>query len=115
MTEVHYARELAYLDAFLSGLVPVTVVSVEEEGSGGIAAGPGQGSVTVRVNATRGAYKRGEVIPGNKACNVVPRDHHRYARGHSRINVNYRWSPNRVAEIDSSEFRVANATTQHSV
>jgi hypothetical protein len=87
MSEMHYAGELAYLD-LLSGMLPVTVVSVEQEGSGRIAAGAGQGSMTVSVNATRGAYRRGEVIPGQKASNVVPRDH---VRGHGRINVNYRW------------------------
>jgi hypothetical protein len=91
MSEIHHAGELAYLDT-LFHQVPVTVVSVEEEGSGRIAAGDGQGSLTVRVNATRGAYKRGEVIGGEKACNVVPRAHFRFTRGGGRVNVDYRWT-----------------------
>jgi len=90
MSEIHHAGELAYLDSF-GGMLPVTVVSVEEEGSGRIAAGPGQGSLTIRPNVTRGGYQRGEIIAGQKACSVVPRDHHHYRGGHGRINAEYRW------------------------
>jgi hypothetical protein len=86
MSETHRAGELAYLDSF-GGMLPVTVVSVEQEGSGRIAAGPGQGEITVRLNVTRGGYRKGEEIT-QKACNVVPRDHTR-PRGH--INSDYRW------------------------
>jgi hypothetical protein len=88
MSETHRAGELAYLDSF-GGMLPVTVVSVEREGSGRTVVGPDEGELTVRLNVTRGGYRKGEQIT-TKAHNVVPRDHTR-PRGH--INSDYRWIP----------------------
>ena len=87
---VHRAGELAAMDAFLSGMLPVTVVEVVSPGVGWQVAGPDTGEISVRVNVTRGGYQRGEVV-SCKACDIVPRDH-LYQRDHSvRINTQYRW------------------------
>ena len=53
---------MAYLDTF-SGLVPCRVESVDDAGN-----------VTVKLTGTRGAYKRGETLTGQRAgLSVVPR------------------------------------------
>jgi hypothetical protein len=85
----HGAGELAYLDSF-AGMVPCTVLQVGESGLGRVAAGAGEGSVTVRVNVSRGGYRRGEEITV-RAFDVVPRSHHYYRAGSGRVNTTYYW------------------------
>lgn len=86
---VYRAGALAYLDAGPgAGLVPVKVVSVETAGSGNYATA---GSVTVKVTASRGPYKRGEVISGERAWAVVPRPC-AFIRGRFfKVSTLYRW------------------------
>jgi hypothetical protein len=59
MFYVARAPTLAYLDSFI-GLVPCKVLSVEDR------------AVTLKITATRGPYKRGEVLT-RYANSVVPR------------------------------------------
>jgi hypothetical protein len=86
---VYRAGALAYLDAGPgAGLVPVKVVSIETAGSGNYATA---GSVTVKVTASRGRYKRGEVISGERAWAVVPRPC-AFIRGRFfKVSTLYRW------------------------
>lgn len=89
-TPVYRARTLAYLDVF-SGVVKVTVLEVIKPGDGFRAAGGDMlGEIKVRVNATVGAYERGEVLT-ERACKIVPRSHLRYRGGSARINSLYAW------------------------
>lgn len=85
------AGELAYFDSF-AGLVPVKVTSVDKPGSGTCVTGLDAGRVTMRVTATRGAYKAGEEFTG-ATSNVIPRSHVRGMRRMSgpRLRSDYRW------------------------
>jgi len=83
----HYAGELAYIDTMRNGMVPVKVTEVVA----GAAGHELSGSITVKVTATRGAYRRGEVIAGNYAARIVPRSKHHYRAGIGRISPAYAW------------------------
>ena len=87
---VHTAGELAYLDTF-AGLVPCRVVSVDSPGSGWVAAGEGEGQLTVRLTATRQAYQKGETLSDRTASQVVPRANVRRTRFGARIVSQYTW------------------------
>jgi len=83
---------LAYLDTF-SGLVPCKVIAINK---GGPFAGwqSGQAELTVKLTATRKAYRKGETLTGRPASHVVPRNHvitrDQYP-GQYRIRTNYLW------------------------
>jgi hypothetical protein len=65
------AGSLAYLDCF-SGMVPVKVLSVTAK------------DASVRVTATRGAYRKGEVMTWRHS-RVVPRSAARFGKYSTRI------------------------------
>lgn len=86
---VYRAGALAFLDAGPgAGLVPVKVVAVDVPGSGNRAT---EGRITVKVTATRGPYKRGETLTGERAYAVVPRSCARWRDRQLRIFTLYRW------------------------
>lgn len=59
--------DLAYCDAFLSGLIPCKVLDIEPASVSGYA-------ITVVLTATRGAWKRGEVLVRHSTDrSVIPR------------------------------------------
>src|SRR5262245_45423898 len=58
---------LAYLDTY-SGLIPCTVLRVVPQTD------RKRTSIAIRLNATRGAYKRGETLLGSPS-DVFPRSH----------------------------------------
>jgi hypothetical protein len=66
------AGQLAFLDTF-AGLVPckVRTLVLDDDSPAGVL----RWTVTVKLTATRGAYKRGEVLTfaGDDGRNVVPR------------------------------------------
>ena len=76
---------LAYLDTF-AGLVPCIVVGIDGESCGRRATG--EKVLTVRLTASRGPYKRGEVSR-EIAADVPPRDCVRRRRFGAAVNVNY--------------------------
>src|SRR5262245_55086537 len=82
---------LAYLDTF-SGLVPCTVLSVRHTPN---CVGRAEFTIEVRLNATRGAYKRGEVIHDETPLHVFPRSHviglHRRGGSRTRLLGGYDW------------------------
>lgn len=84
----HGAGELAWVDLFLSGEAPATVLEVVETGEGHTF----KGKIRVRLNAAcTSAYKRGEVLTLD-AHRVIPRKGYRYTRcGIIRYRTNYRW------------------------
>jgi hypothetical protein len=67
---------LAYFDTMRSGLIPCKVVSIKARETSGH-------DVTVRLTASRGAYKRGETVFQISARYVVPRASVRGIRGYS--------------------------------
>lgn len=85
----HTAGELAYFDSF-AGLIPCKVVSVNDAADSeflGL-------SITVKLTADRGSYRRGEVIESD-ALHVIPRGYVRGLRSRSstpRILSGYRWT-----------------------
>ena len=78
-----------YLDT-LSGMLPCVVVGVFRESHGFIVGD--RDSVTVRLTADRGAYKRGEIISAS-ASNVIPRKMRFVRSGKYRIDTIYRFIP----------------------
>jgi hypothetical protein len=85
--EPHRAGELAFADFLRTAPIPVTVLAVVESGRG---SGNGPGKVRVRLNATRGAYRCGEVLD-LRADQVIPRGCMRTRGGHYRIGTAYEW------------------------
>jgi hypothetical protein len=81
-------RTLAYLDTF-AGLVPCVIVAIDGESIGRRAVG--EKSITIRLTATRGAYKRGEILR-ESAVDVPPRNCVIRRRYGSTINSSYRYS-----------------------
>lgn len=71
---------LAYYDCF-SGLLPCTALSINPDNM-----------ITLRVNATRGAYHKGEIIVGSR-LHTFPRAHfHKSRRGPFHFyTTSYRW------------------------
>ena len=80
----HHAGELAYYDTFV-GLVPCKVTKVWRDN--------GHTLVSIKLTATRGAYKRGEEIADLRHDYVVPRSSVRVRSGMYRICNNYTWQP----------------------
>lgn len=86
---------LAYYDTF-AGLVPCKVLSLKEETKdpsvpmsyelalGGI---PSRYKATVRITATRGAYRKGEILMDLFAHDVVPRKAVRFLKYSPRIGA----------------------------
>jgi hypothetical protein len=84
--------ELAYADFFGGGLVPCKVIGIETAGCGRWVSG---GKIVVRLTASRGAWKRGEIHTCN-ASSVVPRKMARIDRdGFTVIDVRYSWGVGR--------------------
>ena len=83
---------LAYLDTFAFGLVPCKVVSIPKGGPfpGWIVGQPEVGHISAKVTATRGAYKRGQVV-SMPASHIVPRQHVITRFYTFRIRTNYSW------------------------
>jgi hypothetical protein len=75
---------LAYWDSYTAGLVPCKVENV------GAPNDYGQRAVFVRLTASRGIYKRGELI-GDSARGIVPRSAVYVRGGQYRIR-SYVWS-----------------------
>lgn len=81
----HHVGELAYLDTF-SGLVPCRVLGwVKEDPYFG-----DRDELQVKLTATRGAYRRGEVSQWPVGT-VVPRSSVRVRSGQYRIRNDYAW------------------------
>lgn len=78
-----------FLDTF-SGLVPCVCVSVSTQSLGNVSYG--DNSVTVKLTASRGAYKRGEIL-AQPASHVPPRDCVRVRDFHYRIRTDYQFVP----------------------
>lgn len=76
---------LAYLDTF-SGQIPCRVLAVAGDSEGRICA-PSP-TVKVKLTATRGAYRRGEIVEST-AFHVYPRECRVVRNGHYRIKTNY--------------------------
>lgn len=87
---VFKAGALAFYDTF-AGMVPVKVLKVHKPGSGRMATGPGAGSLDVQITATRGAYKKGEILRDLKASSVVPRKMAKSSGFSQKILTAYRW------------------------
>lgn len=85
------AGALAFLDT-VSGLVPCKVLSVGKHApySGWLVTSRSFDAVSVRLTATRGAWKRGETVSG-MATRVIPRKHVVTVGGQYRIRTNYSW------------------------
>lgn len=83
----HHTGELAYLDTF-SGMVPCKVVDITTERAW--MSDMERPVVVVKLTATRGAYRRGEVIPMPPE-HVVPRSSVRVRSGQYRIRNDYAW------------------------
>ena len=75
--EIGKAGDLAYIDSF-AGLVPCKVIEITD------------GAVTVKITATRGAYKRG-TIESHSAHYVVPRSAVRVRAWQYKISP-YKWA-----------------------
>lgn len=75
----HHAGELAYYDGFIAGMIPCRVISVKGD------------DITVRLTATRGAYKVNEILQHCRQYDVVPRASLVTRRWRQRILNNYRW------------------------
>lgn len=87
LIHVYNMGTLAYLDTF-AGLVPCKVIRIDKPGNGSLVS---NGSLAVKLTASRGAYKKGEVLDRQSASQVVPRNH-RYTRsGTYRVRTNYRY------------------------
>lgn len=69
--------DLAYIDSFL-GLIPCKVIAVNNE------------KLTVKITATRKAYKRGEILEKPHSY-VIPRDCIYTINGIYRIRHFYSW------------------------
>ncbi len=91
---IYTAGQLAYLDTF-AGMVPCKVLRVIEPASGNTVT---KGKIEIRLTATRGAYKRGEVLI-DQACNVVPRPQRFCRCGKYKVNTNYYWSEGASAPL----------------
>lgn len=87
METVYGAGALAYADFFGAGLVPCKVLAVAEPGDGRHVT---RGRVVVRLTATRGPWKRGEVLTVT-GPDAVPRDCVRTIGGRYQISTGYRW------------------------
>lgn len=87
LIHVYNVGTLAYLDTF-AGMIPCKVIRVEKPGSGQYVA---NGSITVKLTATRGAYKKGEILDRQSASQVVPRNHRYIRSGIYRVRTNYRY------------------------
>ncbi len=74
-----------FIDTF-GGAVKGTALEVIEPGDGSRF----NGKIRVKVNETRGGYRKGEVVILN-AHTVVPRKHRRVRSGQYRINTQYAW------------------------
>lgn len=83
---IYGADQLAYVDSF-AGLIPCKVLTIEGNGVNT----PGV-SITVRLTAARGAYKRGEIITVAEG-NVIPRDKIRTRSGQMKILMSFAWVP----------------------
>jgi len=80
--------DLAYWDTIGGGLIPCKVIDIPAAGCGRWHSG---GSVVVRLTATRGAWKRGEVIRSN-ASGVIPRGMVQFKKnGFAIVDVRYSW------------------------
>ena len=76
--QTYSAGTPAYIDAFLCGLVPCVVTSIQGKG------------VTVKISEDTKAYKKDEVLTFGQST-VVPRDRV-FLRGmFYRINTQYAW------------------------
>lgn len=69
---------LAYIDAFISGLVPCKVTDISNK------------LVTVKVTENHKAYDKGEVLTFGHNT-IVPRDRVFYRGIYLRINTQYKW------------------------
>ncbi len=86
---IHTAGELAYLDTF-AGLVPCKVTAVRVSSDEGYE----RVRVSVKLTATRGAYRRGELIDNQDGAYVVPRCKVRVRDHKYRIRTDYAWMEN---------------------
>lgn len=77
--------QLAFLD--VAYLVPCKVLAVLESGNGLRSL---NGKVKVKLTATRGAYKRGEVLEYT-ADHVIPRKHVFVRSSKYRIQTDFAW------------------------
>jgi len=84
---VHRAGELAYLFGPFSGPVPCAVLSVDKWGNG---TGTVRGSVTVRLTATRGAWRKGETLT-EPTDSIVPRRNLHTSSGTYWVSRGYAW------------------------
>lgn len=80
---------LAYVDTF-SGMLPCVVAGVLRESYGFIIGD--RDSITVRLTADRGSYKRGEIISAS-ASSIIPRKMRFVRSGKYRIDTIYRFVP----------------------
>lgn len=84
------AGTLAFVDSF-GGLVPCKVVAVSKGGPfpGWIVA---QGEISVKVTASRAGYRKGELLTGRAASNIIPRSQVVTRKGQYRIRTNFSWN-----------------------
>jgi len=87
LIHVYNVGTLAYLDTF-AGLVPCKVIRIDKPGNGSLIS---NGSLAVKLTASRGAYKKGEILDRQSACEVIPRSHVRTVSGKFRVRTNYRY------------------------
>jgi hypothetical protein len=73
---------LAYVDAYGTPLIPCKVEAVAPDGS----------EVKVKLTATRGAFKRGEVLT-RRQSDIIPRDKVRTVDGMIKIIPHFQWLP----------------------
>jgi hypothetical protein len=88
---LHSTGELAYVDTSC-GLLPCKVLTVPKGGPfcGWLIRGHAEDDLTVRLTATRGAFKTGEVLK-YRPSSVIPRDHVFTSSYQYRIRTNYSW------------------------
>ena len=90
-TETNFATfiagTLAYYDTF-SGLIPCKVVAVLKDCNGRLI---GRDELTIKLTATRGAYKRGEVLTVSASI-APPRSMVRVCGGKYRVCVCYAYA-----------------------
>lgn len=84
---IYGAGQLAYVDSF-AGLIPCTVVNVEI----GESDFRPETIVTVKINATRRDYRRGEILTVAEG-RVIPRDKIRVRSGQYKILMSFAWVP----------------------
>jgi|LakMenE18May11ns_1017448.scaffolds.fasta_scaffold9734746_2 hypothetical protein len=84
-------NSLAYFDSF-SGLVPCKVISISDELSQcpGLNGRTTKCLISVRLTATVGAYKKGEIIDSNP-LRVIPRSNVRRSKYGTKIIGDYFW------------------------